>query len=138
MERFMEVQQFLVEYSNFYGDILQFEAAKWTALLNNDIEAIEKNILMQQANMMKMDAMERKRERVLASLGFEHATFSQLIETFEGQAKLDLTTLHLQLTETLKHIQSYNQKSMEMAQLVLSLYETKIMDEVKLNDMGQG
>lgn len=138
MERFAQVQQFLSDYSNFYHEIMQFEAHKLSSLLNNDIEAIEKNILTQQANMMRMDAIERKRESVLTKLGFEHMTFSHVITSFTGQEKADLTAIYGQLSENLKHIQYLNQKSMEMAKLVLSMYETKIMNDYKMNDMGQG
>lgn len=138
MERYSQVQQFLVEYGNFFSEIMHFESQKLSALLKNDMESIEKNILIQQANMMRMDAIERKRENVLARLGFEQATFSQLIECFDGNEKHELTKIYSQLTDTLSHIKYYNQKSMEMAKMVLSLYEAKIIEEFETNDMGQG
>lgn len=126
MNHFAQLHDFLLEYAQFYLGIVDFEVNKLTALLNNDLVQIENNILLQQAHLMKIESIERKRFAFTQSLGYENHSLNDIVQSFTGDEKEALLKIHHDLSAMIQDIKHYNQKSMELAQMNLTLFQSQM------------
>lgn len=127
MDTFKELHHYLTEYTQFYMTVVDFEVKKLSAILNNDLKEIEKNILLQQAFLMKIEAKERGRLKFTQSLGFDNQSLKVIIDGHTGVEKAQLTKIYDDLSQIILDIQHYNKKSMELAQMNLKLFQTDAM-----------
>lgn len=127
MDTFKELHHYLTDYTQFYMTVVDFEVKKLSAILNNDLKEIEKNILLQQAFLMKIEAKERGRLKFTQSRGFNNQSLKVIIEGHTGIEKAQLTKIYDDLSQIILDIQHYNKKSMELAQMNLKLFQTEAM-----------
>lgn len=127
MDTFKELHHFLLDYTQFYMSVVEFETKKLSAILNHDLKEIEKNILLQQALLKKIDVKERGRLKFTQSLGFENQSLKAIIEGHSGVEKTQLNKIYDDLSQIILDIQHYNKKSMEMAQMNLQLLQTETL-----------
>lgn len=123
MNKFDILKAFFIDYLQFYQKHETFEIEKLNALLSNELSQIEANILAQQVQAKKMEAMEQRREAVVTSLGLSNLTFNQIILQFEGNQKQQLSDMYQSLSDVLQNIQYYNRKSMDLIKMNLRLFE---------------
>ena len=124
MDTFKELHQYLHDYTQFYMSVVEFEVKKLSAILNHDLKEIEKNILLQQALLKKIEVRERDRIRFTQSLGFTNQSLKAIVESHTGVEKTELNKIYDDLTHIIFDIQHYNKKSMEMAQMNLEIFQT--------------
>lgn len=124
MDTFKELHQYLHDYTQFYMSVVEFEVKKLSAILNHDLKEIEKNILLQQAFLKKIEVRERDRIRFTQSLGFTNQSLKAIVESHTGIEKTELNKIYDDLTHIIFDIQHYNKKSMEMAQMNLKIFQT--------------
>jgi len=137
MDTFKELHQYLHDYTQFYMSVVEFEVKKLSAILNHDLKEIEKNILLQQAFLKKIEVRERDRIRFTQSLGFTNQSLKAIIESHTGVEKTELNKIYDDLTHIIFDIQHYNKKSMEMAQMNLKIFQTDdLKNEETTSNLG--
>ncbi len=104
--------------------MLETEKSKRKALLRRDTKELESVISGQQAKIMQLENMERKRLEAQAHAGFGGQTASQMLDAMpEGEEKTQLQQLLAQLRETVQQLKTNNQEALKIAQAELRVYQ---------------
>ena len=127
---------FFEEYCLFFKNMVKTEQEKLSAILTNDITKIEKYITVKQSEAMQLDNFEQKRLDMQKEFGFDNLTFSQIIEKTNGKNKILLMRLFDEIQTNIDQIKHLNQKSMETAQMNLSLNTSLMQGKEKNSDSG--
>ena len=122
MNKFDQLLKFLEEYAIFFEGIFEDEKKKLEVLMNGRLKDIEKTISIQQANEKKIQNIEKKREDLQTSLGYQGLTFKQVIELYDGEEKKNLQTLFVRIESAINNVKFYNKKGMEIASTNLHLF----------------
>lgn len=101
--------------------MIDMEQKKRDALLQYDIQQTERLMNNQQAMVMQLDIMEKKRLKIQADAGFATMTSSELLNAVSPEEKQLLEPIFLQLQFTAQELQSLNKISLEIATTELRL-----------------
>lgn len=69
-----------LEISNFIEELTEVENKKFQAALKNNIYTINECMKQEQALLMKLKGIDKKREALQKELGYENLSFRQIIE----------------------------------------------------------
>lgn len=105
--------------------MLSLEDEKRRALVASDTEKIETILKQQQAAIMMLENLEKRRIDAQNAAGYGGFTASQIIErTTDADAKRELSAALDEMTKIVGEIKSLNDASMEIASSNLQMYET--------------
>jgi len=82
-----------------FDEMITFENDKLDAVAANDVEALDHRMHEEQAYLMKMKALDAKRETLQEKLGVAGVPLLQITEQYEGDEKESLLTLYDDLSE---------------------------------------
>ena len=119
MNNFAEFHRFMVEYVDFFDDMLEVEKQKLEAMISYDLKEIEHSIATQQATAKKLEQMEKRREEAQRQAGFANKTFKEIIAMVAEEQGSILTQLFDQMEASVKMIRYYNDKSLDVVKLNL-------------------
>ena len=80
MENNAKLRDILIETNSFLKEITDLEKKKFDFVLKNNISRVEECMKSEQAMMLKLRGLDRKREAVQKELGFENMSFKEIIE----------------------------------------------------------
>ena len=112
-----------------YEQILKMknmEQEKRDALLHYDLDVTEGLMKKQQAMVMQLDNMEKKRLSHQVAAGFSNKTSSQILATADEETQSLLKPLFEKLRIVAEELKSLNQVSINIAKSELRLMEQKI------------
>ncbi len=116
--------------------MLDFEAAKRRALLDSDINNLSSVLQSQQATMMKLENLEKKRITAQAKAGFNEMKAEEIIEKIEDESeKQSFTTVINELRAIVEEIQRLNKLSIDIAKSNLKIANT-ILQQQPADDSG--
>ena len=114
MEQLIKI---LLETIEFIDEITEVENKKFQATLKNNINTVNECMKQEQALLLKLRGIDKKRESIQKDLGFENLTFTQIIEKAPLSHKKQLSelfdTLNLKL-DRYKDIFTNTQNAIEI------------------------
>jgi len=128
--------EFLIGYQNFFVDVLDSEQQKLEILLQNKLKDIEKSIAVKQAEVMKIENLERERMTVQDKCGYKDMTFSQIIDNCSNEYKEKFQEIFNSLDGVISEVKYLNDKSTKILNMNLNnfnkLYKTDVynMDSI--------
>jgi hypothetical protein len=93
---------FIKELIQFFDELTQVEKTKLQAAIQNDIPTLEDCMKKEQVELLKFRGMEKRRQTILSSLGWENKTFSEILETAEATYKEELSAIYIKLNSAVK------------------------------------
>lgn len=104
--------------------LVDCEQEKRQALLRQEAEKIESLVQAQQAMVMKLDSLEKKRITAQRDAGLADKNVNQILESVDSQTQMALRPSLEKLSDVALHLQNLNRASMEIAST-----ELKLMDQ---------
>ena len=108
---------FLTELNQALDTLTALEQRKLKAVQNNDLQTLDQCMKQEQALLLKLRGIDKKRESIQKDLGFENLTFTQIIEKAPLSHKKQLSeifdTLNLKL-DRYKDIFTNTQNAIEI------------------------
>lgn len=84
MEEFIKI---CLEISNFIEELTEVENKKFQAALQNNIYIVNECMKKEQAFLMKLKGIDKKREALQKKLGYEDLSFAEIIEKAPSNEK---------------------------------------------------
>ena len=110
--------------------MLDFEAKKRKALLDSDVNNLTAVLQAQQATMMKLENIEKKRIAAQEKAGFGEMKADEIIEKIEDkEQKNSFTSTVNELRTIVEEIQSLNKISIDIAKSNLKIANTILQQE---------
>lgn len=123
MERFEQVIRDLI---SLFEDFLPLEQEKLKAAQENKVTALEDCMVREQAIVLKIRGLEKKRETVQRELGWEGKTFRQIIELVPQEKRQEFRKLFQQLEQSISTFQATNDSALDIITLNLKQIERTI------------
>ncbi len=114
IDKFKAVIQEMIE---FFEQFQALEKAKLEAVSRNDIIYLEDCMKKEQAEILVLRGLERKQLEVQKELGFENATFREIIELAPVEYKAQLEAMYKELSNSIEIFKSTTEgikKSIEL------------------------
>lgn len=114
IDKFKVVIQEMIE---FFEQFQALEKAKLEAVSRNDILYLEECMKKEQAEILVLRGLERKQIEVQKELGFENATFREIIDLVPVEQKAELEAMYKQLSNSIDIFRSTTEgikKSIEL------------------------
>lgn len=92
----------LEETNHFLLEVTQVEQKKYEATLENNVIVVEDCMKKEQALLLRLKGLDKKRERALQTLGKPDATFREVIATLPEAEKAPLENMFAQMQQNLK------------------------------------
>lgn len=105
MPDYNKIIAFFDEYITHYKEFLQFEYLKLDMINNNQIEKLSKSLSTEQALIMKTNAYETKRVKLLEGMT---GTFAEIAANAPAEYGSRLTAQHKELSEIVFRIKELN------------------------------
>lgn len=99
---------FFKQYNEHYRDFLAFELKKMKLVAEDDIQGLSDSIKTEQALIMKTNAFETKRLKLLSGTGGQNKTFSNLIDEAPEDKKDALRAEFKELSRLVLEIKKVN------------------------------
>lgn len=116
--------------------MLDFETEKRRALLDSDISNLGSVLQSQQATMMKLENLEKKRIAAQEKAGFSELRADEIIEKITDEAEKQSFTLTVnELRTVVEEIQKLNKISIDIAKSNLKIANT-ILQQQSTDDTG--
>ncbi len=116
--------------------MLDFETKKRRALLDSDISNLGSVLQSQQATMMKLENLEKKRIAAQEKAGFSEMRADEIIEKITDEAEKQSFTLTVnELRTVVEEIQKLNKISIDIAKSNLKIANT-ILQQQSTDDTG--
>ena len=116
--------------------MLDFETEKRRALLDSDISNLGSVLQSQQATMMKLENLEKKRIAAQEKAGFSEMRADEIIEKITDEAEKQSFTLTVnELRTVVEEIQKLNKISIDIAKSNLKIANT-ILQQQSTDDTG--
>ncbi len=101
-------------------EMLGYERAKRQALLGNDEKTLDEMLQNQQACLMKLESVEKKRVRLQKEAGFGAMSADQILESMDPSERKDmLEGLFRRLRESASELKELNKKAADIARSYL-------------------
>lgn len=127
MERF---EQIINEMISLFDEHLPLEEEKLRAVQDDDVAAVEDCMKREQAVVLKLRGLEKKREEIQKSNGWEGKTFREIIEMIPQEKQ----SVYKQLLERLENSMSLFQNTNESALDTLRIHQREIEKVMKMKD----
>lgn len=120
--RYREYIDFLTKYRDELSVCLESERDKRRALLDNRLDKLEAALRAQQAETMKLRALETKRVGLQSKLGPPKAKAKELLASVgDGEARESMGALFAQIADVAGQIYEQNRQSLELAAVNLKV-----------------
>lgn len=120
-ESMLSYREAVKQVKNQLRTMLETEQEKRSALLNHEIDKLEALLQAQQAMVMKLETLEKKRVAAQEAAGFGGKTADELLEILPEEEKACFVPLLRELTETAQQLRELNAVSLDIADTELRL-----------------
>ena len=126
MHSMQEYIELIEECAQQCREMLAIEGEKRRALMLNDAAAVEAAMNSQQAALMRLEALEKRRLQLQQELGLDpQATAAQILQSMApSDERARLQSAAEQLRRSAQELQEQNRESMELARLDIRLMES--------------
>lgn len=128
MNDFIAVIEELIQ---LFQELIQIEQCKLTAAEKKRITHIEHCINQEQAAVMKLRGLEKKRELCLTKLGFSGCSFQEILVRTSASEQSRLRPLFHTLSQNIRQFQDINESARTMIEVNLYLINKAISEHSK-------
>lgn len=117
MSNIKEFNNIVMELIELLNNLITIEETKLNAVSENNLSKLDKCITEEQAYIMQLRGLDKKREQIQSSLGFENLTFSEIISNLPDIHKDECKDMYDQLlnkTNDFKSISSSVKTAIEV------------------------
>ncbi len=107
--------EFFTECVAHYKELLGFENEKLSLLIANNVVKLNEILTKEQAYIMRGEALEAKRIKLLKEQGLENQKFKELIDNAPDKYKGTLRDLNESLSKYVNEVKRVNTNAMERA-----------------------
>ncbi|MFT4008111.1 MAG: flagellar export chaperone FlgN [Lacrimispora sp.] len=109
-----------------FKDLIQVEETKLEAASKNRVTYVEDCMNKEQAAILKLRGLEKKRETVQEKLGFKGYTFQQILSETTGEDQDQLRKLFDTLSRQVRQFQDTNESARSMIEINLHMINKAI------------
>ena len=109
-----------------FKDLIQVEETKLEAASKNRVTYVEDCMNKEQAAILKLRGLEKKRETVQEKLGFKGYTFQQILSETTGEEQDRLRKLFDTLSRQVRQFQDTNESARSMIEINLHMINKAI------------
>lgn len=110
---------FMIEYADFFDEMVSFEQEKLDALLSYELKRIEQSIASQQAVAMQLSNLEKRRAELQSAAGFADMTFREIIAATQDSRRAEMEALFDRIGKAIEEVKECNKESMDFVQMNL-------------------
>lgn len=125
MESYNEFKKLMEEYTVLLDKLLRMETEKVNIIASDNIEKLEKQMRAEEAEMLRMRGLDRKRENLLSKMGYAGKTFSQIVESSAADQKSELQPLCTQMKEKTERLKELSASTSRMVESKLVRIESE-------------
>lgn len=107
----------LEEYIDFFDRLLILENEKLVSISNNYVSNLEEHIKHEQAFVLKLRGLDKKREVILSDINMNGFSFKQIIERSQENYKPELISLFNKLNHKLSMFKSVSDSCKKLIEL---------------------
>lgn len=123
-----ELLCFLEEYAAFFEQYARREEEKLAALKSNKLDRIEKTLANEQAVVMEMGNLEKRRAALLEAAGLEGKTFREIADLLPGEESGRCTAAQERMEAAIASVREGNRQCMEVAREKMAIL-AKVLPE---------
>lgn len=109
-----------------FEDLTQIEESKLEAASKNRVTYVEDCMNKEQAAILKLRGLEKKREVTQEKLGFKGYTFQQILSETTGEEQEKLKELFDTLSRRIRQFQNINESARDMIEINLHMINKAI------------
>jgi hypothetical protein len=125
MDEFIAVIKNLI---HLFQDLIQIEQDKLVAAQKNRITFVEDSMNKEQAAILKLKGLDRKRENCQEQLGYKGCTFRQILSKVSGDNYVQLKQLFEELSEHVILFQDINESAQSLIEIKLHKIDKAIIN----------
>lgn len=116
-----KLYEFLLKYALKLEEVQKAQDVKLATLVAGSYKQLEKSISEQQAAVMAIESLEKKRISLQQEIGFGSMTFRQILAVCDSAYKERLQEVFDRISSAVMSIRFANQKAMDYAKEILDL-----------------
>lgn len=120
-----KLYEFLLKYAQKLEEVQKAQDLKLATLVAGSYKQLEKSISEQQAAVMAIEGLEKKRISLQQEIGFGSMTFRQILAVCDSAYKERLEEVFERISSAVMSIRFANQKAMDYANEILDLGNQK-------------
>ncbi len=116
MVAYNNFKKIMEEYNALLDKLILIENEKISIVAEDDLKLLDGNMRKEEAEVLRMRGIDRKRETLLKKAGCEGRTFKQVMETLKDDERAELLPLYSQMadkTERLKGLSASASRMLE-------------------------
>ncbi len=117
---------FLERYLNFYNEFLKTENKKYESIVQNDVNALDGFVRLEQALILASRGLEAERERFIAQSGVECTTLREIIPLLDEGCQEKASCIFTELSDSLLDLKDINSRSNQLTELRLHKINNEI------------
>lgn len=128
---------------NLVDSVITIENQKLDAIASNDISELDRIMKEEQAIILQLRGLEKKRDRIQDDLGLSSLTFREMIDRNTLSNSKELATLYQQMNEKMKEVKTVTDCTKKYIELHLHGLDTLITNlqngnsNVNYNKIGE-
>lgn len=122
--------QLLDEYASYLEETGRMEAQKRDALLSNQLEKIQRTLQQQQAVVMQLGNLEKRRAELQQACGFGGLSFRQILAKLPEEEQPHAEAILKRFEAAVQEIRFNNDKAMDIAQDKIKIISQIIPEEI--------
>lgn len=119
-----ELKKIILELIGIFQELLPIEKTKMGAAADYNVALMEECMKKEQAAILQIKGLDRKREELLADNGWEGKTFRQILEELPEESRKELQPLFYKLEEEIQAFCSVNENANEIIKTNLHVVDS--------------
>ena len=143
MDNIDDFNKIIVDLIELLENLIKIEESKLNAVTENNLSKLDKCMTEEQACMMHLRGLDKKREQIQSSLGYEKLAFSEIISQLPPEQKNKFKVLYDELLSKTKEFKSISESVKTSIEVNLHCIDS-ILDKLKnsnkelsKNDIGK-
>lgn len=124
-----DFEKIIRELIAFFQENQELEEKKLKAAEEKRTAAIEDCMTKEQAIILKLRGLDKKREEIQKKLGWEGMTFRQILEIVPEEERMKYSQLFDELTHSVRMFQSANESALEIISLNLRQVQAAVKEK---------
>lgn len=117
------------EFIQLFEALIPVEQAKLEAAVDNKVTAVEDCMNREQAAVLKIRGLEKKREDLQKEMGLEGYTFRQILEAAPPEISSTLRPLFDRLSEQVETFRSVSAQAKDMIEVNLHVVQSRLSED---------
>lgn len=126
-----ELRNIILELIGIFKELIPIEKVKLTAAAGYNVVSLEECMKKEQAAILKLKGLDRRREELMEAQGWSGKSFRQILEHYEGGDKKELDALFQELDRQMGEFREMNGDANEVIRTNLHTVE-KLADEARI------